>query len=156
IGTDNGLYSGNSESGFKYISLGQDARANFINFLLADDGAIWAGTNYGIYKISEAEVGGLVIRSFTTHDGIMNPECNMNAVFKDSRQYLWFGTAGSLVRYDRTKFENKDFGSSKVSLRGMRLFLEETDWKNFGSIDEQTLLPRNLELPYNKNHLTFD
>ena len=156
VGTDNGLYRGNNTSGFNYLSLGQDSRANFINFLLGDEEAVWAGTNYGLYKITEDMEGKLVIRSFTTHDGIMNPECNMNAVFKDSKEHLWFGTASSLVRYDWTKFENKDFSASLVSLRGMRLFLEKTDWKRYGEVSNETRLPRNLELPHNKNHLTFD
>ena len=156
LGTDNGLFHQEGD-GFKYLPLGEDTRTNFINFLLADEDALWVGTNYGIYQLFEVpERSDLVIRSFTNHEGIRNLECNLNAAFRDSKGYYWFGTAGGVVRLDKSMLPKVAEMNAQVTIRSLALFFEETDWKPFGALDERTGLPKNLVLSHSKNTLTFD
>lgn len=153
-GTDNGLYKQTSNS-FEYVPIGSDARTNFINFLLSDaKNGLWIGTNYGIYYLSTKE-GKQNLRSFTNHEGIKNLECNLNAAFRDSKGYYWFGTAGGLVRLDKSYIRYGSNLKQKISLRNIQLFNEDTDWASITQVDSKTKLPKNLSLSHNKNTLTF-
>ncbi len=153
-GTDNGLFL-KRDNKFKYITIANDARANFINFLLYDPQGLWIGTNYGIFLL-EDEGNDFKFKSFTNHEGIKNLECNLNAAHHDQNGYYWFGTAGGLVRLDKTELKINSGIQQKVSIRSVKLFNEETDWSTLSEVDKTTGLPKNLVLSHNKNTLHFD
>lgn len=155
VGTDNGLFLKTS-NGFKYISTGQDVRSNFVNFLLSEDGILWIGTNYGIYSLAYFNDETYRIKAFTNHEGIKNLECNLNAAFKDSKGFYWFGTAGGLVRLDKSLIREPISKINKVSLREIQLFNEETNWQDYGKVNTSTGLPLNLNLSHGRNTLSFD
>ncbi len=153
-GTDNGLFLKRGDN-FKYITIANDARANFINFLLHDPQGLWIGTNYGIFLL-EDDGKDFKFKSFTSHEGIKNLECNLNAAHHDRNGYYWFGTAGGLVRLDKTELKINSGIEQKVSLRSVKLFNEDTDWSKYADVDKNTGLPKNLILSHNKNTLHFD
>jgi len=155
VGTDNGLYL-KTNTGYNYISTGQDVRSNFVNFLLADQGVLWIGTNYGVYALTYLSENDYRVRAFTNHEGIKNLECNLNAAFKDDSGHYWFGTAGGLVKLDKKLLKNESSTKNNVTIRSIELFNETTDWSRYSKVDERSGLPINLELGHSKNTLSFD
>jgi ligand-binding sensor domain-containing protein/anti-sigma regulatory factor (Ser/Thr protein kinase) len=161
FGTENGLYHYNGDDAFSYVSLSSDSRADFINFLMCDsDSNLWVGTNYGIFELnlkvfhSDNQVQ---FRYHTYHEGIRNLECNLNAAFQDINGDCWFGTGGGLLRLNRRYLQElHNDHPPKLMLQDMLLFMQPTDWSTYtSSFDPETDIPVNLELPWNKNHLTF-
>jgi ligand-binding sensor domain-containing protein len=161
VGTKNGLnyYNG---SKFKLLQLEDNYRSDYINFLLEDNNQhLWVGTNNGIFEIDLKdfeEDNQPKIEHYTSTEGIVHLESNLNASYMDSKGNLWFGTGGGLVKFDPNKKKTRNqLVKPYIQLTGIRSFLEEKDWtSDSDSIDSRTGLPVNLELTHNQNHLTFD
>ncbi len=159
VGTTNGLtvYDKNR---FTNIQVPGNFSSNNINFLELDKyDNLWIGTNYGLYKLNIKGKTQFSVTDFIRYsnlDGLKSLECNQNASFIDNENNLWFGTSYGLVKH---QLSDKKVAVSlpKVQLRDIRLFFEKTEFKAYsdGQITK-TKLPKNLILPYNKNHLTFD
>lgn len=150
IGTDNGLYRKDGDK-FHFISLGEDSRRNFINFLqLEGKNKLWIGTNYGVYclEIKEETESDPKVKTFTSHEGIKNLECNLNASFIDSEGHLWFGTAGSLVKLDSDLLKDDEAENHQVDIRKLTI-----NYDRQLSADE---LKNGLRLKPNENRLVFD
>lgn len=150
IGTDNGLYRKDGDK-FYFISLGEDSRRNFINFLqIQGEDKLWIGTNYGIYclEITEETVSDPKVKTFTSHEGIKNLECNLNASFIDQKGHIWFGTAGSLVKLNEGLLKDDDSENHDVDIRYLTI-----NYDREISADE---LKNGLILKPNENRLVFD
>lgn len=134
--------------------------SNNINFLELDAYEnLWIGTNFGLYKLSIKEERNFKPTDFIRYsnlDGLKSLECNQNASFIDSENNLWFGTSYGLMKH-QLKPINTSVILPKVQLKDVRLFFEKYDYNKFSrGLLENTKLPKELVLPYNKNHLTFD
>jgi ligand-binding sensor domain-containing protein/two-component sensor histidine kinase len=159
-GTSNGL---NCIDGDRtvVVRLGSDFGSNYIGFLLADDqGALWAGTNNGLYRFDPDSLLRYPDHAehITLEDGLRGMECNLNAAFRDERGRLFFGTNGGLVLHDPARTpRTRAAPPPEAHITALRSFLLPTEWKGMSeSIDERTGLPVGLNLPFRKNHLTFD
>lgn len=161
FGTDNGIifYDGKS---CRNIKISDQYGTNFINFILNDSNLLWIGTDKGIHamnlaKFYENNLTASFIH-YSTNDGLMSMECNQNAAYKDNLGNLWFGTNGSLVKYQKVSDKGNDRRLAPyIHITGIRLFMEDSAiYKYFKKLDITTGLPINLSLPYNQNHLTFD
>ena len=158
VGTKNGLayFDG---AGFKPVKLANNFGANTITFIKADlNNAIWVGTNYGVYKLKKEQNGDgkIISKHYSNFDGLKSLECNQNAVYIDHNNHLWFGTSKGLMEYDLSITDQK-VTVPKTHIIGLRLFFEQSDFSSYSdSINQQTGLPINLVLDYNKNHVTFD
>ncbi|NIM78841.1 MAG: response regulator [Candidatus Aminicenantes bacterium] len=128
---------------------------------------LWIGTNKGITLLDVAqfnETGKKVLKYYGKEDGFIGIECNQNAVYKDKEGNLWFGTIKGAVKYDPEEDQPNPVEPA-THITNVKLFFEEVDLFLY-SRDKQdrmkagpTLLPclpGNLELPHNKNHLTFE
>lgn len=155
VGTKKGL-NYITENGIEFLSLGEDYSSNFINFLLADSNGLLAGTNNGLFFITESE-SGFEFTNFSLEDGLGSLETNINAVHRDKEGNVWFGTTAGLMLHegpfglqDRTQI------APKIQLTDVRLNLNPTDWEEMKfAIDSLSGIPQDLELPFSKNHLTF-
>lgn len=158
VGTKNGL-AYFKDGKFISVPVAEDYPSNNINFLKLDKfNSLWIGTNNGLFHLKNLDVNSISTSSFIRYsnlDGLKSLECNQNAVFIDSKNNLWFGTNSGLTKHN-IKLETKTIQLPKINLKEIRLFFENQDWKKYTSAFDQNQLPKNLVLPYNKNHLTFD
>ena len=158
VGTKNGL-AYFTDKKFVPVLIAEDYSSNTINFLKIDKfNSLWIGTNNGLYHLKQLNVEKISIPSFIRYsnlDGLKSLECNQNAVFIDSKNNLWFGTNLGLTKHS-IQSENEVLQVPKINLKEIRLFFEQQDWKKYTAAFDENQLPKNLVLPYNKNHLTFD
>ncbi|NOX48512.1 MAG: hypothetical protein GXO89_16210, partial [Chlorobi bacterium] len=114
---------------------------------------IWVGTNSGIDRIDPVTEK---IKHYGKHEGFLGIENNQNAVCKSHDGVLWFGTMKGVVRFDPSK-DKPNTTPAVTLIKKIKLFHSDFDYSLYSdSIDPKTLLPGNLVLPYNKNHLTFE
>jgi ligand-binding sensor domain-containing protein len=158
VGTKNGL-AYFTDKKFVPVLIAEDYSSNTINFLKLDKfNSLWIGTNNGLYHLKQLDVENITISSFIRYsnlDGLKSLECNQNAVFIDSKNNLWFGTNLGLTKHS-IQPKNEVLQIPKINLKEIRLFFEQQDWKKYTKDFDENQLPKNLVLPYNKNHLTFD
>ena len=92
-----GVYSYDGDN-FKKYKLDDGLLSNFGYFIISDENnAIWVGHKNGL---SKKEDGQALFQKFTKADGLLFPENNINACYKDDKNNLWFGTNTGLVHYD--------------------------------------------------------
>ncbi len=117
---------------------------------------VWLGTRKGVHQVEldvlqEQVIG---IRSFSTEDGFIGIEHLRNANLFDSDSTLWFGTVRGAIRYDPRQVE-EDPREPLVHLTELQLFYERPDWTPWCNGLSGNGFPQGLELPYDKNHLSF-
>lgn len=157
VGTDQGLFLFKDDK-FSEIKFSNDLRSKQIVFLKFDtsDNSLWIGTNNGVFQLSLSElyINNLTeAMHFTKQDGLPSLECNQNAVYIDVENNLWAGTSKGLVKFSNTKFKS-NLSAPILSIRNVRLFLEDNSWSNFQQ--DSLGLPMNLKLNFKQNYLSFD
>lgn len=159
---------------------------NIFLMIFDNSGNLWTGTDRGVDKIvfnNDYSVDN--VKNFGQLEGFKGIECYDNAVFKDSKGYLWFGTIYGVYKYNPDE-DVFNFTKPETYITGIRLFFEEVDWKmstdanpakggtnntdtlhqvpktkqlegvNYDGVSKLYSLPINLQLPYYQNHLTFN
>ena len=92
-----GIYSYNGGE-FKKYKLDDGLLSNFGYFIITDENnAVWVGHKNGLSKKEDWQTS---FQKFTKADGLLFPENNVNACYKDDKNNLWFGTNTGLVHYD--------------------------------------------------------
>jgi len=120
-------------------------------------GHLWVGGERGLDRLIYSAKGTiLALRHFGRDEGFLGVEVNQNAVHEDRNGHLWFGTRG-LARYDPAE----DRGLPEpppVHITSLRFFdQQKTDWRPYASeMSSWFGLPRDAQLPHNRNHLLFD
>jgi len=148
-----------SEGRVNRLHRGNGLNSNRIHQLLFDDMEnLWVGGLHGIEQIVLTEGNELIekINQFTYMDGLRSMHTNLRAAHRDSHNQLWFGTMDGVTNYNaRRKVEVSV--PPEININWVDLFFDPaTDWGQFAtSINPFSRLPENLELPHNKNHLTF-
>lgn len=157
ISTDAGVCVYNGKT-FRMITENDGLSSNTVYYVRPDaDGNLWLGTNNGIDKldlnqfVNQKEI---VLKHYGKEEGFMGLECNQNAFYKDIDGKLWIGTIGGVTIYD-PKQEKRNVVEPQTQINGIKLFLEKFDYKKYADSLENGL-PKNLKLPYDKNHVTFD
>lgn len=155
IGTNNGLNLIENGSISK-MSIDMSFGANVINFLQEVHGAMYIGTNSGLFKCEEGDEG-FVFESFGLHDGLVSLETNLNAVFLDDENQLWFGTADGLVRAQTAEVGSHDNAlPPSISIDQIKVNLADQDWANIGlDLSTRTGQPRSFEVGHKANNLSF-
>lgn len=162
IGTSNGL--------FIYTKTGKLLRFPFDNseyrsktilgLLSSSNGNIWISTLNGVYEIerdTEKEIG-FRVYNYGAAEGLVNMECNINALYEDNKGNIWIGTSAGLARINPALNSILfDYKSPKMHIIGMRLFMEDFNYLAYEvEMDSIFDVPLAIVLPYDKNHLTFD
>ncbi|MCH8318563.1 MAG: hypothetical protein IIA88_08710, partial [Bacteroidetes bacterium] len=153
-----GGLGGASSSSFKNYTKKDGLKSNAIWLMTMDnEGNIWVGHEKGIEKLIQNDSGEIVESQYYGYlEGFTPMETNANAVFKDSKGNLWFGTLEGVVKYD-PKEDRASITVPRTHITNIRLFGTETDFSTWcDSLDKKNGLPNNLRLPYDKNHLSFD
>jgi len=120
---------------------------------------LWAGTVLGIDAVdlnNYYENETKIVRHYGKTEGFNGIECHQNAVYTDTENNTWFGTINGAIRYSPSKDVIKG-KEPKTHITDIKLFYGETDISPYvKQIDSLTGLPRDLRLPYDQNHITFD
>lgn len=117
---------------------------------------LWVGTRQGVHLLELDELQERVLRivHHGADDGFIGIECFRNACLLDADSALWFGTVRGATRHD-PRLANAEEPGPIVHLTGLRLFFQETDWSPWSTGSDERGMPRDLRLPHDRNHLTF-
>lgn len=129
--------------------------SDFIYNLATDnEGNIWAGTGFGIHKISFNN-GSPVIYFYGREQGVTGMESNHNALFKMPDGSIWFGTTNGALHY-QPKSRMVTAHPISIVMQSVKVFGENiTNHNWYDSTDGWYGVPYHLELPYQKNNITF-
>lgn len=123
-------------------------------YLIAVDknNLVWAGHNKGLERINPYDYH---IRHYGPVEGFLPVETSIGAVSVTDKNEIWFGTVDGAVKYlPQNDIDYTD--PPKVYITGIELFNDTTSVFKFAAgADSVTLLPKNLQLKYNKNNLVF-
>ena len=158
----NKLYLGTSGKGvwwsdlsdpiqFKPLEGEKELHSNNIYQLIFDrENRLWAGSESGVDQVVLNESNQIVdVFHFGRNDGFLGIETCLNAVTKDERGNLWFGTLFGLTQYQPVK-------NSAKKIKPLLAFENiDINYQNLDSID-QTLIPgKPLQLKPRENRLAF-
>ncbi|MBK9175517.1 MAG: hypothetical protein IPM46_04105 [Flavobacteriales bacterium] len=117
---------------------------------------IWLGTRRGVdmIELDALQEQVLGITHYGADEGFIGIECFRNASLLDSDSALWFGTVRGATRHDPRRVL-EDEQEPLVHLTELRLFFEKPDWKPWCKNTDPRGIPQQLELPHDRNHLTF-
>lgn len=116
---------------------------------------IWCGSERGVDKLIFNDADSIIrIKNYTKDEGFIGIETNINAAVEDKNGSIWFGTVNGAVKYNASA-DKINYTENKTYITGIRLFFEPTDWSKFSDTIINDI-PKNLILPYNQNHLSFD
>jgi ligand-binding sensor domain-containing protein/class 3 adenylate cyclase len=117
---------------------------------------VWLGTRKGVHQVEldvlQEQV--LNIEQYGPDDGFIGIESLRNACMLDADSTLWFGTVRGAIRYDPREVV-EETREPLIHLTELQLFYERPDWTPWCHGLGQNGFPQDLELPHDKNHLTF-
>jgi ligand-binding sensor domain-containing protein/serine phosphatase RsbU (regulator of sigma subunit) len=155
----------NIYDGEKFASLRQEngLASNTTYFVMIDKQEnIWVGTQKGVDKITLDDKGAIKnIKNYAKEEGFGGIECNGNACYEDQNGHLWFGTINGLYKYN-PKEDVLNSSPPKVHFTKLKLFFQDLDWADslytqyHQGVESWFPLPKQLTLPYDQNHLTFE
>ncbi len=155
--SDNGIirYNMNNHSAL-VINKNNGLRSDFIyNIITDNDGNVWAGTGFGIHSIKMNDRDEPVVSFYGKAQGITGMESNMNAVLKLPDGSIWFGTTNGALHYQPHSAIVSSAPSS-IILQSVKLVGEATiDHSYYDSSDNWYGIPYHLQLPYQKNNISF-
>lgn len=155
--SDNGLICYNLTTKKCFVlNKSSGMQSDFVyNVIVDNSGNIWAGTGYGIHKISLQQNQKPRITVYGKGQGIYGMESNHNAVLKMSDGSLWFGTTNGAVHYRPLSKQVVPFANSIV-VQNIKLFGENINNNTYyDSTDNWYNVPYGLHLPHQKNNLSF-
>lgn len=154
LSTGAGLYKQTYPS-FKLFKAKQYLAGDEIISLAFDKkGNLWAGLSNGIDKI-EFINGNYKIKHYGTEDGFLGQVCGQNALILNKENDLVIGTSKGTMFYE-SKYDRENNLEPLTKLKRIDLFFEKIDWSIYADSVDINGLPLNLELPYDKNYLTFN
>jgi ligand-binding sensor domain-containing protein/serine phosphatase RsbU (regulator of sigma subunit) len=126
------------------------------SLLFYDDKTLIVGTDKGMDRLALDTTGTIVrVTKYDEKNGFFGIENNLNAIFKDAGNNIWFGTVNGLTRYS-PYLEKENLIPPILHLTNIRLKYEEVDWAQRGIKNTPWFnIPEALTLPYSDNHLTF-
>ncbi len=143
---------------FQVPEMAAELSSNTIYLLaLDDDQNLWVGSEKGVDKAVLNTEGYIKeVKHYGILEGFKGKETSQNAVYKDSKGNLWFGTVAGLTQYN-PKRKKRNPIPPNIQITDIKLFYESlrktkyADWVSaWGGIKE------GLELPYRENHLGFE
>ncbi len=152
VGTEEGIYLFDGVN-VERINFSPFSSTNFINFLIAKNNDLIAGTNNGVVVL-RFKGNKFTVTRLTRNNGLIDPETNAGTAFFDKNDILWFGTPSGFVRVD---YESFVANNEHVSLlfKDVRLNYKPFDIAKYHGryIDGKIV---GLVFPHDKNNLQFD
>jgi ligand-binding sensor domain-containing protein/serine phosphatase RsbU (regulator of sigma subunit) len=159
FGSDEGVYLFDGKT-FSKADENNGLSSNKI-YLLAFDkkGFLWVGTNKGLDRLDAKKFSlshEISVKHYGKEEGFLGVECNVNACSTDNLGRIWFGTIKGVTVYDPS-MDRTNTVEPLTAVSKIRLFFQDADFSPWAKgIDSTSGLPRNLILPFTKNHITFD
>lgn len=130
IGTRKGLvyFDGISYSQYSFSPDNYQAGINFV--FIDRSNFLWIGTNRGVFTldINAHNEGKKVIEAYTTNNGLIGMETNLNSIFEDSKGNIWFGTSEGINVYKREKEQLNNYFKPSIYITNVKLFFGEEDY----------------------------
>lgn len=154
------IYDGNKAI---FLQQKDGLASNTVYFVMKDKQEnMWVGTQNGVDKVVLGEKGEVKsIKNYAKAEGFGGVECNGNACYEDKQGNLWFGTINGLYKYN-PKEDKPNKEAPTIHFTKLKLFFQSINWadsaykKFHEGIESWSYLPKNLVLPYDQNHLTFE
>lgn len=155
FGTNNGVYRYDGETCVNYgVKDGLISDAVY-SLGFDNEGGLWVGQSKGLARLSFYKNDLEDVIRYKKEQGFLGLECSTNSIWMDDDQKIWIGTTNGLVEYDPTADKGAYF-KPLTRLTDVKLFSQEVDWTQYADSVGQDGLPVALELPYDRNHLTFE
>ena len=149
------LNAGLEGATIKRITTSEGLHSNHIyQMVFDDDGNLWAGSEWGVDKISPDFTE---IKHYGLEEGFFGIETNPGAVFKDGTGKIWFGTIKGATAYNPYA-DRINRTEPNTHITGVRVFArgKEYDTSAFSrETGARFHLPVDLQLPHNRNNVTF-
>lgn len=122
------------------------------NLLVDSDLNVWTIHRKGLSLLNTQFQNS--IRTFGANQAIKEISNGNNFIFKDIQGDVWFASGGVLVKYN-TRFNHFNLYKRKPFLSDIRLFHVHESLPVYSKDSTSDYIPRNIFLPYDKNHLSF-
>jgi ligand-binding sensor domain-containing protein/two-component sensor histidine kinase len=131
--------------------------SNVYLMIFDGNGDLWVGCGRGVDRISlDEEQQFKSMKSYGKADGFLGVETCQNAVINDQEGNLWFGTIDGVTKFlpgSRTT----NLIPPKLRITGIELANESFEKSEYSIwLDKENVFKNGLELPHNKNKLSFD
>jgi ligand-binding sensor domain-containing protein len=168
IGTNNGLFIMSPERQIYRFQLddvsnpskNKNRSKDILGLITSRDGSVWVSGMKGVYNVAydSLDKRNYTIKNYGTAEGLIDEEANANALYEDLDGNIWVGTARGLAKIDPAASESLfQYELPVLHITGMRLFMEKFDYNDYpNELDSVFHVPTTIELPYDKNHITFD
>ncbi|MFO0358030.1 MAG: two-component regulator propeller domain-containing protein [Sphingobacteriaceae bacterium] len=154
VATGDGLYKYNNGTFTKFKEKAYTAVDEILSMVVDKSGSLWVGLSNGIDKI-DFQNGKTSVRHYGSEDGFIGQTSNPNAIIVDQEGRVAVGTTYGLIFY-RAAYDKENRLAPTMLLKSVDLFYQKTDWRTYTDTVDISNLPVNLELPYDKNYLTFN
>ncbi|MDG1915784.1 MAG: SpoIIE family protein phosphatase [Crocinitomix sp.] len=172
FGTYGGGVSRYDGKSFTHFTEKEGLSNNSVWSILEDkSGNLWFSTESGINMVKQEKLAlindksnTVLFNTFEKNDGLKGLDFYSNSVCLDSENRIWWGSGKSLTMLDMNKFSSATEPPA-VYLRQLDINEAFIDYHNitdslgnhiaFNSVQTFENYPLNIELPYDKNHLTF-
>jgi hypothetical protein len=163
------MYNGES---FTHFTEKEGLSNNIVWSILEDNkGNLWMSTENGISCIKQEKldentdnVNRPLFTVFEKNDGLKGMDFYRNSVCLDSKNRIWWGSGKSLTMLDLNNYTAAR-NPPAIYLKQLDINEQFIDYRNitdslgneieFNGVQRFENYPLNLELPYDKNHLTF-
>jgi len=155
--SDNGIIVYNLRTGKSFIvNRSNGLQSDFIyNIITDDNGNVWAGTGFGIHRISMNAQGQPSVFFYGKGHGMKGMESNHNAVLKMRDGSIWFGTTHGALHY-RPDSKILEPQPISVILQSVKLVGDQSiDSAWYRNTDPWYHVPYGLRLPFKKNNISF-
>lgn len=162
-GPDGHLWFGTNDGVFRWdgqrllnISQADGLMSNSVYSLAFDaQGSLWVGQSKGICKVLFKDGAVQSIIRYGRDQGFLGLDCNANSILIDRDEVIWVGTSNGLVSYDPS-LDKGEYYRPLTRITEIKMFSQSVNWNLFTDSITSAGLPFRLELPYDKNHLTFE
>lgn len=156
IGTSNGISRFDRDLFYNVTEVDglNSNKAN--NLVFENDSILWVGMTQGVDRILLDEKNEVVeIKNYGFEDGFAGIETNTGAALRDMQGNIWMGTIDGLTKITPSNLKENRI-EPLTQITDVDLFFETTEWAQYSDdLIGWTFLPKNLDLPYDQNHLTF-
>lgn len=155
FGTNDGVYRYNGDSCVNYnVEHGLISDAVYSLGFHADE-SLWVGQSKGLSRLlfDENELEDVII--YGKEQGFLGLECSTNSIYMDDDGKIWIGATNGLVEYNPER-DKGIYYKPLTRITEVKLYAQTTDWSQFTDSVKISGIPVNPELPYDKNHVTFE
>ncbi len=152
----NGIFSFDGKKFTQYTTEDGISSNQIYSLIFDNEGYLWAGHLKGLDRIAVEDNTIKEVRLFSKEQGFIGVETALNAIAQLSDERILVGTVKGIMIYQPQHSREIDC-EPLTHINSVKVFFEDIDFSPYSSyIDNKTFLPKDLVLPHNKNHITFD